>query len=1171
MSSRFIGSGREKEGGFIATHKHDFMTHTNGVDFRHNATHIDMSPAIASPYNGSTVQSVLEQIIEQTQAAIGSFISIGNANAIGDYTVGSIDTPTLNDAFTAAFANARLVNGGLILVKAGTYALSNTVVVPANVSIMGEIGGTIISGETNENPLFLITAPTNFPVISISGTPVPTYESIEGNKFFNMVIGERIDGGAFVQTTSIPLIDVELGASFECENVTFIGRMNALGAGPAYGRAKTKFAIAVGTTGLPANQTKLVVRNCVIDGVMVGIDFTEPSVHSNLTVENCRARTFGDDLPGGVEPDNCFVRFSRGTVKCTNNYHVGGGKNVIASYVYTENDTDLNLILIGNSGTPSPAAVGFPFSGETKKFYYQAGTPSIGSTSIVSGNSWGTVINQGWVISLGDGVTSIGDINGPNAIDVLFDLYSGFSYYQTPVVKLGYGAYTIERTGATDNLSNFFLLGQKVGKNYPVVTLAVADVATDYLLNKFVGFGGAKSVKFVSDPDRHSVRIGGFDDAQVVHSAGSYSVEDCIFVDTSLIMEKVEAGNNSYPILKVDGCQFFSVTEAEQSVDLLLPPAKIVSVTNCTFDGYGYGLAYLSVGSYTSEDYPENKLFLENLNMELDGVSAASPGGATTRYVYVTDATVRVFMKGCRFSSVATPMATITDFKGLCDINCFELFVDDCIFIGPNQTYTSSGDKAMVGLRVNAMTGAHIKNSYFSGQLPLQFTGDTMNNGDKLDISGCTIDGNSLTVLDIDVDRSITPTSLLNYEHITINNCNFYQNATDITDIERDNFDKGSHYGMIDIWAGSARVSFTNNKIKGRLPDSDLQLIAGVYINAYDLDEEAAYEGNIAGVADVSGNDINILNSFGSANVLYSAFGIYTKASVNKIVNNNINFVNNNDTDLYPLCNTAGCLGVYQIPTNLPYSAGEILGNIFSRYLEGGSVADYPHKVNTVYIDPLGDGYGLISENVFSDTYVGTPDSGEEQINSDLPDGWAIGKNVNYIRDIGVISASGKHMITPNGLSAGFAFTQHLTSVPTDGIIKETNGGDYYHVDGYTVSWTVDTVAAFIYQWAIPLNEILPIGAKLISASVALTADETVSNAGGIITFSIENTSVIASDSLDFSTITNGTMLLEPAPATKILPDANGIIPFIRIYSNGMQDAGAALIRISPITIRYTW
>ena len=228
MVSRFQGSGREKEGGFLATHKQDFNAHVTGGDWRHGATDIDMEPIITS-LGGATVQQTLENLSAFIVSEGSGFISIGKADgydgyAAGVYNVGTPATPLLADAFAAAFADKRLQNGGAVLVLAGTYALLSTVSVPPGITIMGELAGTIIIGHIIEGSMFKILRGTeNTRIGGDSGSGdlrLEAGEPLDTTTFFNLILADNLDGyvqagGQPIATMqTVPMVDCEIGSQF---------------------------------------------------------------------------------------------------------------------------------------------------------------------------------------------------------------------------------------------------------------------------------------------------------------------------------------------------------------------------------------------------------------------------------------------------------------------------------------------------------------------------------------------------------------------------------------------------------------------------------------------------------------------------------------------------------------------------------------------------------------------------------------------------------------------------------------------------------------------------------------------------------------------------------------------------------------------------------------------
>lgn len=151
--------------GRLSTDRFSFQEHIDGEDFRHNASSIDVSPTILG--GATTVQSTLSNIadfIAQQTAAGQGFITIGDGydtwhaadGSINfDNTIPSLDL-ILNYIFTPMVAgNAppagyeRISNGGLVVIKSGTYIVKDTIVVPPGVTLIGEGFGTKIVNATN--------------------------------------------------------------------------------------------------------------------------------------------------------------------------------------------------------------------------------------------------------------------------------------------------------------------------------------------------------------------------------------------------------------------------------------------------------------------------------------------------------------------------------------------------------------------------------------------------------------------------------------------------------------------------------------------------------------------------------------------------------------------------------------------------------------------------------------------------------------------------------------------------------------------------------------------------------------------------------------------------------------------------------------------------------------
>ena len=101
----YTGSGRRKEGGFLATNKQDFNAHATGTAFRHSADQTDMDPTIPLFNDAANVQLTLGEIATYLQGLTNAFVTIGDGYASGDYYVGDPGIPDIETAFADAIAS----------------------------------------------------------------------------------------------------------------------------------------------------------------------------------------------------------------------------------------------------------------------------------------------------------------------------------------------------------------------------------------------------------------------------------------------------------------------------------------------------------------------------------------------------------------------------------------------------------------------------------------------------------------------------------------------------------------------------------------------------------------------------------------------------------------------------------------------------------------------------------------------------------------------------------------------------------------------------------------------------------------------------------------------------------------------------------------------------------
>jgi hypothetical protein len=409
IDNKFTGSGRQLEKGIPAVHKEDFNSHVKGEGWYHGAIDIQMEPPIGD-VGGSlydpNVQGTLEKLSQFSNASLSGIVTISNTNQIfADFIVGSSGTPTTELAFTAAFSSAKLTNGGLILVRSGNYKVEQTIEVPPGISIRGENSGTIIYSESNEQSIFKIL--TQSDIVNLGGNP-QIDQVINSPKnyceFSDLILMDNpfetiTDGINPIATlTTVPMIEMQEGSNFYCKNISFFGRINK---DPidASGRLKTFCAISC-ISGVSTLATNLNLDSCYFDGMRIGIYYLpNNSDLDNLSLKNCKARTFGDESESPTYEKNSFVVFTPCNAQFINNYHIGAGQNVNACFsIY--NDVNLDTVkinVIGNSGGP--------FAGINAEKNLLISIDGSGNyvQGTISGNSWGYCYQNEWFITIGSG------------------------------------------------------------------------------------------------------------------------------------------------------------------------------------------------------------------------------------------------------------------------------------------------------------------------------------------------------------------------------------------------------------------------------------------------------------------------------------------------------------------------------------------------------------------------------------------------------------------------------------------------------------------------------------------------------------------------------------------------------------------------------------------------
>jgi len=1197
MVSRFQGSGREKEGGFLATHKQDFNAHVTGGDFRHGAIDIDMEPVIPA-LGGATVQATLEQMSAFLAAQGTGFISIGKADgydgyAAGVFNVGALATPTLTDAFNAAFADTRLQNGGVILVLAGTYELLTTVEVPPGITIMGELAGTIIIGHAIEQSMFKVLAGTeNTRIGGDSGSGdlrLEAGEPLDVTTFWNLILADNLDGyvtsgGQPVSAMqTVPMIEGEVSSNLVCKDVRFIGRVNN---GPVAGRPKTLQAIGGYTTG-GGIQTHLELRRCFFDGMRIAADFSPGGGDiDHLIVDKCRARTFGTEVAFSPS-DNCFIAMSLCNATLTNNNFVGFGTfptQLVLNYFVVSSATggsDVSVVVTGNTGSPSSGAT----SAESVYFNETAVTAL---KAVISGNNWSSNVNNHWFVTVGDGSSvfdgTYGDFVGSGAIDLV--LAATFEYPTTIVVNGG----TYEVTSAGNARYNF------VGNNNasrPIFDMNLgAGAATDETGNRtFVMGERAEYIQFRSNTATtgttsfHSIRPS---------SLGSKAIiNNCEFVNCTLSID--DAVNEH---IVISNCDFSQDGTFADNIGLLAPRAEHLLVEGCRWTGSGYAglIGIVTSISYSITGAPaEGVVILRDCLMDLTGFTITDSLSYLHYYFRINGDdnafAMKAYLENCQILANNT-LTQITSTIGATPLPGFfafvnvvakDVYVDNCLIHGPTQA-AGGGALPLPAFDILPGQSVRVTNSKFiDGGVPLRISGGHQDPftsnlgiattlGDSVVVDGCyfkaTAAAISNTLLDIDLD----PTSLPPSPRVVISNNNFSHPFTSAsgTPVVVGHSDMRSsaytQHGIVQIFALDFDISVHHNSIIGDLDavmPASFDHVSGLVIQNFT--DAAAADGTRIAPINVSNNRILVTNDFQSATVAETATALWMRGTDINVSNNHLAMDNDAGTNN----SFIGCMYIENrdTATGGSASAAVVTGNTFSRRDVLGAAASLVRGY--IIIPSTVEGDGTISDNVFSDPTINGSSTTTVEDNSSSVF-WNKYRNKNQTDSIALSGVFGQ-----SGVQAGAS----LSNITTSGQDVSSAWDDSttevdYNGSPVNFKFRYDDAASTINaQFVIPLFSVLPYGVEIIRYTATADVNATPT---GVRTSDVRLTSSAGVDFTQTTNLTDSGFLHDQGEGAagaltfshRVTPSANPIIAIGVIIS----DAGAAIIyNLTDLTVVYRW
>ncbi len=487
----FIGSGNIiQQRGRLASYKQDLNAHSDGTGFRQDATTVDMNPQLVA-FPAPTVQGTLE-LIETFLLNDGAFTSIGDgANSFGMFNVGDPGLPDVESCFTAALATARISFGGVILVKAGQYDFNSgtSVTLPGGVSVMGEVGGTILNAETAQ-PIFIVQESASD---TIRTSPLWTTDGSKANWLFNLSFFDAF-GSATPNLTggNSAFVRCNRGSNLRVEQCSAFGKVATAGAPPPITRRFVTYSAAPVST----YNTRLSIENCHIAAVQQIVDFDIPTATDNkLTIRNNRFMCSGLTGAPTTNREMSAVAFQACDANLSNNQIWFGINATVPSLqtiqscfaCYSSGSSVKNLIVMGNQAHFADTTL----IDDMNRLIREDNDGLENMRSVISGNTIGGASDSNtWFIVVGDGSSTIGDINGELAIQ---NIVKQFYYMDTSVfhgsvkIYVKPGSYTItDKTifetpavaGTRDGLP-MALIGVSGNGNFPQITLNVTAPAAN--------------------------------------------------------------------------------------------------------------------------------------------------------------------------------------------------------------------------------------------------------------------------------------------------------------------------------------------------------------------------------------------------------------------------------------------------------------------------------------------------------------------------------------------------------------------------------------------------------------------------------------------------------------------------------------------------------------------
>jgi len=483
MVKPVTGSGNVmQQRGKLGAYKQDLLAHRDGTGFRQDATTVDMNPQLTF-FPSATVQGTLEAI-ETFLLNDDAFVSIGdNVNSFGMFNVGAAGYPTIESCFAGALATLRLsYRGGIIQLKAGRYNFQNTVTLPPGISVIGELSGTVINADT-ANPIFKISESE---AETIRVAPSVTADGSKQNKLYNLTFFDSF-GGANPNLNLSTFITCERGSNLRVEQCAVFGKIGAAGSPPP----TTRFFISYDTGTTSALNSILYLENNHIAAVQQIVDFdTEVARDNKLYVRNNRFLVSGrlgvpitNQATSAVTFRVCDATLSHNQIWFGLDIAPPSLQTIRTAFsCYDKGSSSAikNMVVVGNQGHFFDDTL----TDNDNRLLSEDNDGLEFVRSAISGNTMGGASDFNWCVVVGDGVDSVGDINGEYALQNLVKYFYNMnlgSGHGGVTVFLRHGSYTIDDNAifeppATTTATGLplALIGLNENGNFPTINFNVS-------------------------------------------------------------------------------------------------------------------------------------------------------------------------------------------------------------------------------------------------------------------------------------------------------------------------------------------------------------------------------------------------------------------------------------------------------------------------------------------------------------------------------------------------------------------------------------------------------------------------------------------------------------------------------------------------------------------------